>query len=66
MARGLNSASPPYVILIAENDGTGQAFAASWKDADGPLLRCKDASHAYVEPHAQAWLAERVLDMLRS
>lgn len=65
MANGLDAATKPYVILIAENDGTGQAFAKSWKGTNGPLLRCEGASHAYVEPHAQAWLTERVLDMLR-
>ncbi len=65
MANGLEASAKPCTILIAENDGTGQAFAASWQGTNGPLLRCKGASHAYVEPHAQEWLTQRIVEMLR-
>lgn len=65
MANGLEAAGKPYKILIAENDGTGQAFASSWRATGGPLLRCEGASHAYVEPHAEKWLTEQLLETLR-
>lgn len=65
MAEGLDAATKPYLILIAENDRTGQAFAESWDGSNGEIRRCAGASHAYVEPHARAWLAEQLLSMLR-
>lgn len=66
MASGLDAGARPHTILIAGNDATGQAFAASWKGSSGPVLHCHGASHAYVEPHAQAWLTDRLLEMLRA
>lgn len=71
MAAGLDAATKPYVILIAGNDRTGQAFAAGWQEwlegqeANGPLHLCAGASHAYVEPHAREWLERQILAMLR-
>ncbi len=65
MASGLDAAAKPYTILIAANDGTGQAFAACWSGGAQRLLRCEGASHAYVEPQAQQWLRERILEVLR-
>lgn len=65
MADGLDSATKPYLILIAENDRTGQEFAARWDGTNGEIRRCAGASHAYAEPHARKWLAEQVLSILR-
>lgn len=65
IAQGLDGAAKPYMILIAERDRTGQAFASTWDGRDGEIRRCPDASHAYVERHAREWLHAQVLDMLR-
>jgi exosortase A-associated hydrolase 1 len=65
MATGLDAATKPYVILIAGNDRTGQAFAAQWAGTNGSIHRCEGASHAYVEPFAREWLEQHVLAMMR-
>lgn len=69
MERGIDAATKPYVILIAGNDRTGQAFDRFWADhgdlSQGPVHRCPGASHAYAEAHAAAWLEVQVLAMLR-
>lgn len=66
MADGLNAGGKPYTILIAGNDGTGQAFAAGWKGDQSVLLRCDGASHAYVEAEAREWMTQRLLEALRA
>lgn len=69
MAMGLDGATKPYVILIAGNDRTGQAFDRFWAThgdpQQGAVLRCPGASHAYVEPHAAEWLEMQVTAMLQ-
>ena len=51
-------------ILTAERDRTAQAFLSYWGKDDPRLRRCPDATHAYVEPHAQQWLIAQILDVL--
>ncbi|QZH74582.1 MAG: hydrolase 1, exosortase A system-associated [Erythrobacter sp.] len=65
IAEGLDAATKPYVILIADNDRTGQEFVARWDGTNGEVRRCAGASHAYVEPHARKWLEAQLLEMLR-
>jgi len=54
------------IILLAERDRTAQAFEAAWNIADPRIRRCADASHAFVEPSARAWLAEQIIETLAS
>lgn len=51
-------------ILLAANDRTAQAFDSRWDRRDPRIERCPDAGHAYAEPHARAWLEERLLAAL--
>lgn len=64
MATGLDAATKPYVILLAGNDRTAQAFAAGWDGANGEVRHCAGASHAFAEPHASKWLDDQILAML--
>ena len=66
MARGLAGFKGEVVILLAARDRTAQAFVAAWKKNDPRVQSCPDATHSFVEPHARAWLAERVLAVLRA
>lgn len=52
-------------FLIAGRDRTGLAFLANWDKRDARLRTCADATHSYVEPVAQDWLVEQVLESLR-
>lgn len=54
----------PAAILLAGRDRTAQMFEAAWDKADPRIARLADASHAFVEPEAREWLAERVLSAL--
>ena len=65
MDAGLDACGKPHVILIAGNDRTGQAYAATWQSENGELRQCPGAGHAYAEPHARQWLESQVLAMLR-
>ncbi|MDE1466571.1 hydrolase 1, exosortase A system-associated [Aurantiacibacter sp. D1-12] len=65
MAEAIAKLGMPFTVLIAGNDRTGLAFAKDWNGPKEGLLTCKGASHAYAEPHAQEWLAERILAALR-
>lgn len=65
MAAGIAGYDGPIAFLIAERDRTAQAFIAAWQKKDPRIRRCPDATHSYVEPHAQDWLALQVLGMLR-
>jgi len=65
MAAGLASFKGPVVFLLAARDRTAQVFEASWNRKDKRLRRCEGATHSYVEPHAQEWLAAQVLEVLR-
>ena len=65
MDAGLDACGKPYVILIAGNDRTGQAYAANWRAGNGEMRVCPGAGHAYAEPQAREWLEAQVLAMLR-
>ena len=64
IAAGLSSHPGPVRILLAGRDRTAQAFLAGWDKADPRLRLCAQASHSFVEPDAQAWLEEQVVEML--
>ncbi|MFC3214322.1 hydrolase 1, exosortase A system-associated [Novosphingobium panipatense] len=51
-------------ILVAERDRTGLAFLARWSRTDERIRICSQASHSYVEPEAQQWLLNEVLQVL--
>lgn len=65
MAKGITGFAGPVRFLVAERDRTAQAFLTAWDRNDPRIRRCPDATHSYVEPAAQAWLARQVLEMLR-
>lgn len=65
MASGIAGFGGGVTFLIANRDRTGQAFLSAWNKDDPRIRRCADATHSYVEPHAQAWLVEQVLNVLR-
>ena len=68
MASGLAAFPGPVRLLVAERDRTAQAFLAAWTavstGADGRIARCPDASHGFVEPHAQQWLEAQLVEAL--
>ncbi|MDE2301798.1 MAG: hydrolase 1, exosortase A system-associated [Sphingomonadales bacterium] len=64
MRQGLAGFTGPAHILLAERDRTAQAFLAAWDRRDPRLRRCAGASHGFVEPAAQAWLEEAILQSL--
>jgi exosortase A-associated hydrolase 1 len=66
MAAALEAFAAPARILLADRDRTAQAFLAAWDAADARIERCPGASHAFVEPEACDWLAERLLEALRA
>lgn len=66
IAAGLAPFKGPVRFLIAGRDRTGLAFVAKWDKADKRIHTCPGASHSYVEPEAQDWLVEQVLDVLRA
>ena len=63
---GLAQFDGPAHILLAENDRTAQHFAEIWTDDRWSRLTCRGANHAFVEPHAQSWLRDRLLESLRA
>lgn len=65
MAQGIASFTGPIALLIADKDRTAQAFLGGWNKRDPRLHICPGASHSFVEPASQEWLAERVLDVLQ-
>lgn len=62
---GLARFEGPATILLAERDRTAQTFLARWDKTDPRLRHSPGASHSFVEPDAQDWLAERLLEALR-
>lgn len=67
LAAGLAAYPGPVTILLAERDRTAQAFLANWPiKADQRLRRCAGASHSYVEPIAQEWLKNQLIEVLSS
>jgi len=65
MARGLAGFPGRADILLAGRDRTAQAFRSHWPAADPRVSTFADASHSYVEPDAQEWLAGRILAFIR-
>jgi hydrolase, ortholog 1, exosortase system type 1 associated len=65
MADGISGFPGPIHFLIAGRDRTGLAFLAKWDKADPRIRICPGASHSYVEPEAQEWLAAQVIEALR-
>lgn len=66
IADGLSTYSGEVRFLIAERDRTAQAFLSHWDKNDPRIRKCAGASHAYVEPHASAWLDTQILEVLRA
>ena len=66
MSHGLAGFSGPVTVLLAERDGTAQAFAATWDKHDPRLRWCRGATHSFVEAEARIWLVEQIRAMLRS
>ncbi|MGF7153160.1 hydrolase 1, exosortase A system-associated [Novosphingobium gossypii] len=66
IAQGIAEFGGPIRFLVAGRDRTGLAFLSHWDKRDSRLTTCPQASHSYVEPEAQDWLAENVLHMLRT
>ena len=63
---GLAEFSGRVTILLAWRDRTAQTFLARWDKADPRLRHCPGATHSFVEPAAQDWLVERLLEALGS
>ncbi|WP_232491980.1 hydrolase 1, exosortase A system-associated [Novosphingobium kaempferiae] len=66
IAQGIAGFEGAIRFLVAGRDRTGLAFLSHWDKADQRVRTCADASHSYVEPPAQEWLVEQVLEMLRT
>lgn len=64
MADKLKTFSGKIHILLASRDRTAQAFEAAWPKGDQRIVCCKDASHAFGEPHARQWLLDQLLAAL--
>lgn len=66
IAEGISAFCGPIRFLVAGRDRTGLAFLSHWDKADPRIHNCPGATHSYVEPAAQDWLVDQVLEMLRS
>ncbi|MDN3645270.1 hydrolase 1, exosortase A system-associated [Pontixanthobacter aestiaquae] len=66
MAEGISGYDQPIRILLASSDRTAQVFLENWDASDARIATCENASHAYVEPHARAWLEKQILSALRA
>lgn len=66
MLEGIKDYQGRVRFLVAENDRTAQVFLQNWPAADERIVRCANAGHSYVEPHAREWLRDQLLDALRS
>jgi len=66
MAAGIACFMGPIRFLVAERDRTALAFLAAWQKGDARIRSCPNATHSYVEPHARDWLAEQVLEIMKS
>ncbi|MBW8784738.1 MAG: hypothetical protein JF593_08865, partial [Novosphingobium sp.] len=62
--RGIGEFTGIVRILLAERDRTAQAFLGKWNRKDPRIRICAGASHSFVEPNAQEWLAREVLGVL--
>ncbi len=65
IAAGLALFAGEVRFLIAGRDRTGLAFLSKWDKADPRIRTFAEATHSYVEPAAQDWLVEQVLEVLR-
>ncbi|ROT95313.1 hydrolase 1, exosortase A system-associated [Altererythrobacter sp. FM1] len=65
MANGLNAFDGEVRILLASADRTAQAFIEQWDKGDRRVTHCERASHAWIEPHAQAFLDRNILAALK-
>ncbi|WP_159978270.1 MULTISPECIES: hydrolase 1, exosortase A system-associated [unclassified Novosphingobium] len=65
MAQGIAGFTGDVRFLVAGRDRTGLAFLSRWNKADTRIRTCPGATHSYVEPEAQDWLVEQVLEVLR-
>lgn len=61
----LDECNECWTILLAGNDRTAQAFAASVPCSKAKVRTCEGASHAFVEPHATEWLKAQLLEALQ-
>lgn len=66
MAAGLAGFDGPVKFLLAGRDRTAQTFDSVWDRADGRIMRCENAGHSYVEPHAREWLYQQILPALEA
>lgn len=66
ITEGISAFCGPIRFLVAGRDRTGLAFLSHWDKADPRIHTCPGATHSYVEPEAQDWLVDQVLEMLRS
>ena len=66
MAEGIAAYPGRIRFLVAARDRTGQAFLARWDKSDTRMQVCPDATHSYVEAHAQDWLVAQVIDVLEA
>lgn len=64
LAEGIAAFKGTIRFLVAERDRTGLTFLARWNTSDPRIRRCPDATHSYVEPSAQEWLCDQVVDVL--
>lgn len=65
MAASLARFAGPVRIVLAGSDRTAQVFADNWDPADGRVVRCEGAGHAWGETHARAFLDRELLQVLR-
>jgi len=65
MTQGVTAFAGQIRFLVAGRDRTGLTFLSHWDRTDPRIRICPEATHSYVEPEAQDWLVEQVLEMLR-
>ncbi len=64
--RGLAQYTGRVIILLAGRDRTAAAFAEHWPNDDDRIVRCENATHAYVEEQSAQWLQQQLLAALRA
>ena len=64
IASGIAAFHGPVTIVLAGNDRTGQAFAASWSDSDLDMIVRSGADHAFSKATDRQWLRDQVLSAL--
>ena len=66
MRSSLDAFGGKTTILLAEADRTAQAFDACWNAGAETIIRRAAADHAFSKPADQAWLRDRILEVLRA